>query len=442
MNLNPEFQRQLYLECSPSRMLGIPLVLAVIFTFTYSLDDYQLGSATARTALVLFLLITLLWGARQSLDSIVEEYRDRTWDTQRLSALSAWQMTWGKLLGSTVMVWYAAVICLLVYALAVESSAGLSLLVFYCLAGGLLVHSSSLLLGQITVQRGQSKAGINYMLAVVGFFIIVPKLLNLEPFTTASGFSEYNQIINWYGFALNAQLFHQLSLLAALFWCVAGNYRLMMQELGIRTLPWVWLAFNLFLIVYLGGFFADSYGVGLAGYAVCGIMTYLGIMVERNDALRINRLLRHLAQRNWQRSAEETPVWCLSFVFALPFAVQLTISEPEFFSMLKLLSQDASVNSMLHFYPLAMLLIMLRDCGLYLYFSYGKNPQRALTLTLLCAVLLYGIIPGIFTVLGLSWMAALAFPVWAGSTGGALLCATLQTGLVGYLLNERWRQIA
>jgi Na+/H+ antiporter NhaA len=49
MNLNPEFQRQLYLECSPARLMGIPMVLGIIFTLSFFIDNHNLGSATANT---------------------------------------------------------------------------------------------------------------------------------------------------------------------------------------------------------------------------------------------------------------------------------------------------------------------------------------------------------------------------------------------------------
>jgi hypothetical protein len=96
--MNPEFQRQLYLEYSPARLLGIPMVLGIMFTLSFFLDDHRLGTTTANTAIGLFMLISLLWGARQTIDSILEEYRERTWDTQRLSALGPWEMVWGEII--------------------------------------------------------------------------------------------------------------------------------------------------------------------------------------------------------------------------------------------------------------------------------------------------------------------------------------------------------
>lgn len=428
MNLNPEFQRQLYLECSQARLVGIPLVLGCIFTLSYFIDGYHLGSATTQTALILFMLITLLWGARQSIDSIVEEYRDRTWDTQRLSALGPWTMTWGKLFGSTVMVWYAATICLLVYSLATDNQATLSLLLFYSICAGLLAQNGGLLLGLLAVQRGQSKNSSIFLVAIVGFLAIAPWLTELA---SPSSFNRPLTNTYWYTSTIDSQLFHQVSLLLAIFWCGLGNYRLMMQELGIRTMPWVWLGFSVFMTVYLGGFIPNAfYSFSLAAFLVCSGLTYLGVLVERNDAMRVKRLLTYFSQGNWQRSLEELPIWWLSFILTLPAALQLSFSSQPLFEL---------TASTFHFYPLALILILLRDCALYVYFCYGKNPQRAFTLTLLTGVLLYGIIPGIFKAIGQTGLASLFFPLLADSATGALICAFLQTGFVMQLLYRRWK---
>lgn len=424
MNLNPEFQRQLYLECSQARFIGVPMVLGIIFTFSYFIDGYQLSHATASTALTLFMLITLLWGARQTVDSIVEEYRDRTWDIQRLSALGPWEMAWGKLFGSTIMVWYGGAICLLVYSLASDNLVTLPLLVFYSISAALLVQSGSLMLGLLAVQRGQNKSGSIFIIAVIGFLSIAPWL------TEVSGQALPLSTTIWYDHAFISHQFHQISLLLALFWCGVGNYRLMTQELGMRTQPWVWLGFSVFLTIYLGGFMpSSSYSFALAAFAVCSSLTYIGVVVERNDAMRIKRLLTYFSTANWQRGLEELPIAWLTFVLTIPAALALSFSEHPL--------RQFSLH--FHFYPIAMVLIMLRDCCIYLYFCYGKNPQRAFILTLVTGVLLYGIVPGIFNAMGQSNLAALFFPLWADSAGGALICALLQSGLVLSLLYRRWK---
>lgn len=427
MNLNPEFQRQLYLECSQARVISIPLVLGVIFTFSYFLDGYRLGGVTAKAALTLLMLSTLLWGARQTIDSIVEEYRERTWDTQRLSALGPWEMVWGKLFGSTSMVWYAGLLCLLVYVAAIDDYSALHLLVFYCVFAALLVQSGSLLLGLLAARRGQTKSGSIFLLAVVGFLAIAPWLSEVSNLTS---YALPDSTTHWYAMRFSGNNFHRISLLLALFWCAVGNYRLMALELGLRTTPLAWLGFCIFLTIYAGGFIPNSaYSFWLAAFAVCSILTYVGVVVESNDAMRIKHLLTYLADHNWRRASEEIPIWWLSFLLILPSALALSLSEHPL--------REFSLR--FHFYPLAMLLILLRDCGIYIYFGYGKNPQRAISLTLLAGVLLYGILPGIFNALGQNGLAALFFPLWADSAGAALFCALLQTAWVMNLLYHRWK---
>ena len=204
----------------------------------------------------------------------------------------------------------------------------------------------------------------------------------------------------------------------------------MAQALGIRTLPWVWLSFLFFLIIYLGGLLPlSAYTFSLAGFAVCIVLSYIGVLVERNDPMRLKCLQIYAAQQNWRRFAEELPIWWLSFGLAMPFALLMSLSDHP----LGLLGGN------FHIYPLPILLLLLRDCCLYLYFCYGKNPQRAFNLTLLSAALLYGFIPGLFSAAGQTWLAALAFPLCADSAGSALIFSIIQIGFLGRLLYKRWQ---
>lgn len=181
---------------------------------------------------------------------------------------------------------------------------------------------------------------------------------------------------------------------------MAANYRLLSQALGLRKPPSAWLGFIVFLIVYLGGLLpSGSYALATAGFGVCGGLTYLGIVAESQEAMRIKRLLDYYRQRNWRRVAEELPLSWLSFSLAVPFALYLSANRVHF----------AWFELSLHSYPLVALLLIWRDCAIYVYFCYGKNPQRALNLTLLAAVLLYGVLPGLFGALGISGLSALFF---------------------------------
>ena len=103
MSLNPEFRRNLALELTTHPLLAMPGVMLLAFLLAYALAR-DLGGlrAVGWTAFGLFGGITVFWGTQLASASVLDEFRDNTWDTQRLSALGPWTLTWGKLLGGTV----------------------------------------------------------------------------------------------------------------------------------------------------------------------------------------------------------------------------------------------------------------------------------------------------------------------------------------------------
>lgn len=50
----------------------------------------------------------MIWGIARHRRIGAGEIADRTWDFQRLSALTPWSMTWGKLLGASSLAWLCA----------------------------------------------------------------------------------------------------------------------------------------------------------------------------------------------------------------------------------------------------------------------------------------------------------------------------------------------
>ncbi|MSP28847.1 MAG: hypothetical protein EXR80_10795 [Methylococcales bacterium] len=429
MNLNPEFQRQLQLEFSSARLVGVPLILGIIFTLTYILDNqtsYQ-TNITAQTALGLFLLMVSFWGARQAVDSVLDEQRSHTWDTQCLSALDPWTMVCGKLFGSTLVVWYGCVICLLVYGFMAQNTSNLFWVLSYALTSGLLVQNLSLLLSLLALRKGK----INSNSVIIGLAILGALSIGsfVMPLSQAPDSLQHTPA-TWYGVNTTAHFLTLISVCLALFWCMVGNYRLMAQELRIRTLPWVWLAFAVFLIIYQGGFIAPNqfgeYFYSIA-FGICFTLSYLIAFAEHHEPMRIKRLFTYIAQENWLRSAEELPLWCVTFVLAGLLAIPLSFARP------------ADIEE-LHVYPMSILLLLLRDIGIFLFFSYSKNPQRAFSLTLLSLVLLYGVLPGIFAAAKQHWLAALFFPLVADNMVISIVCMGVQSAVIWYFLYQRWQE--
>ena len=124
--MNPELQRNLWLEITPHRLVLLPAVILASGALLHALDPSN--TIVRSIALFGFIILTMVWGARQAANSVLEEARDRTWDIQRMAALSPWSMTWGKLAGATVMSWYGGLWCLLLFIGVSGAAAGLDVL--------------------------------------------------------------------------------------------------------------------------------------------------------------------------------------------------------------------------------------------------------------------------------------------------------------------------
>lgn len=425
MNLNPEFQRQLQLEFSQARLIGIPLTLSVIFALTYLSDDKQFAEDTARAAIGLFLLIVSFWGARQSVDSVLDEQRAHTWDTQRLSALDPLTMVLGKLFGSTLVVWYGGAICLAVYAIAASSFLNFVWVASFAIISGLFIQSLSLMMSLVGLRKDymSSNSMIIGFALLAAFFSAVWIMPLAEPKAIDS-----ETMVTWYDMKIHIRVVSLVSLICALFWSVMGNYRLMSQELRIRTRPWAWLGFTIFLTIYCSGFIHinDAITQELSWFFASLLLMYLGALSEVQDPMNIKRLLVYIEQRNWRRFSEELPLWCASFALALLFVVPL----------LFVTLQDLDP---IHIYPLALLAIALRDIGIFLYFSYGKNSQRAFTPMLLTLIILYGFLPSICRAVNLDVMVEFLYPLTTKNGLLAAFYSSIQAGIVSWLVYQRWQ---
>ena len=427
--MNPEFQRQLYLEFSLSRLIGMPIFLLVILSSGYLLDGLRFEKGVSYIALGLYTLIVLFWGAKQAANSIFDELQNNTWDIQKTSAISAWSLTWGKLLGSTLYNWYGGFFCLLVYTLTTHEPEYIPLNWVYFLGSGLLAQSFSLLVSLFSLRRKQSfNTGFSYLLVLVVLMVIVPVMLNSHDI--------YQETLYWYGQSYNLAHFIGISLIIACTWTIIGIYRFLSEELRIRTLPWVWLSFIGFLIIYLTGFFIEEIEEPIFTlfmtsvmicFGVCIIASYLLLFIDENNPMLPRKLWIYSQQGQWMRMFQEMPCWMITVILALPSALFLTLIYP------------VETIEEMHPYPLVIYLLMLRDISALLFFSYATNPKRAMGLTLLYMVCLYGLLPAIFLSTNAEIIAGFILPVFNENILLAILYSTLQTGIIGFLLFQRWQ---
>ncbi len=428
--MNPEFQRHLYLEFSISRLIGMPVFLLVILSSSYLLDDLRFEKGVSYSALGLYTLIVLFWGAKQAANSIFDELQNNTWDIQKTSAISAWSLAWGKLLGSTLYNWYGGFFCLLVYTLATPEPEYIALNWVYFLGGGLLAQGFSLLVSLFSLRRRQSfNTGFSYLLVLVALMFIVPVMLNSHDI--------YQKTLVWYGESYNLAHFIGFSLIIACIWTITGIYRLLSEELSVRTLPWVWLSFIGFLIFYLTGFFIGDVEEPeftlfmtsiMVCFGVCIIASYLLLFIDENNPMLPRKLWIYSQQAQWIRMFQEMPCWMVTVILVLPSTLFLTLTYP------------VEAIEEIYPYPLVIYLLMLRDIGVLLFFSYAVNPKRAMGLTLLYMICLYGLLPAIFLSTNAEIIAGFILPVFNENLLLAISISMLQTGVIGFLLFQRWQK--
>ncbi len=465
MMLNPEFRRNLWLEISTSRLIGLAVLaglLVVLLEAGGSITDLSEGYTL--TGKIGFFLTAILWGTRRAASGLASELRGATWDWQRLSSMGAWQMTWGKLLGATAFTWLAAIVFLGFLVIGrlkgVEGHAlwgygtgalGLELLSF--IIDALLAQAVALAAALVLLRKRHDRqtyaigfcqgAGLLAYLLLAGadgtFFFgqdAVASIYGARP------------AVDWYGLSFSAGSFIIGSKLFFLIAAVASCLRLMREELQLRTRPWGWALFLLLFAAYLNGFLvtacatcADSPGIQAALFgAVLGIGSYLALFADRKDPQDIGRFLDALRGRD-SRLQERVPRWLPALALTLIFGLAAAFLgiEGEWIDREFVDYFGRRADQYLQALVLASLALLLRDVGIILGMSFGKLRGRADLMTIFWLGLLYMLVPLVLQGMGLHRMAstftpATALEPWTAFAGAAVQ-AIVALGWAVY----RWR---
>lgn len=359
--MNPEMQRNFWLELTPARLLLMTgFVLFLIVIFSAAPPGFPSSGAVA-TALYYFLVV--LWGTRNAGLSVIAEIRERTWDSQKLAAIPPFSLMWGKLFGTTSFVWFGGLLCLPFIAYPVWRDAGpadaageLAILILQ----GVLAQSVALLTSLNLIRRQHDYWRLDaFLCQVMGIAAAfsaygLPHLLSLGPQTQAP--------ISWWGLTLEPQRFQFLSLLVFTAWALVGCARAMRVELRLVNGPFVWLTFLAFLAFYEAGFESwFAFGVAgtlLADHAVAlrfaiadlalAFSAYGMVFLEPKDPVHFRWLIGQarsgrakrafFALDSWMLSSGATILCTLLLVLVLWRDPQLIAGEPAFSLILPLLA--------------------------------------------------------------------------------------------------------
>jgi hypothetical protein len=372
--MNPEFQRNLWLEASPRRIAWGAVVLVLIFGATMVVTR-DLGTSRlnvlASIGGVLFGVCGVLWGARAAGVSVLTETGERTWDFQRLSALTPWTMTWGKLFGAASLAWLCALVGLAAFALGAEENLGWNLIFMLGLA--VLAQSISLGAALIGVRKARAEGriarpgGVLWGLMLGG--LLLAWLSGSGRFGSGAGLSGLGRLFQgggsviWWGAEVSGPTFRALSMAMFAALALAGAWRLMRLELQMRNAPVVWPLFLVLFAAWVAGFpAARGLHAGLlAGGLAVALCAYAAAFAEPADRVRLRRFVR---QARAGRAAE-----ALTLAPAALFALLLSMA-------LMAAALVAGGIDAAGWQPMALVAFILRDLAVITLFRFGPRPQR------------------------------------------------------------------
>jgi hypothetical protein len=442
--MNPEFRRNVWLELSPRRLMTMTAVLVLIF-FAAALSGNDWTPPAAAT--ILYYFIVVIWGARNAALSVVGEIRDRTWDFQRLSSLGAGEMTWGKLFGATIFNWYGGALCLLVilaYRVVHEGPLGGLIAFVYFVVIGLIAQSVALLASLVAAMRRQSHTRLEVfayqMIGLIAALVAYDVWQMADPAGSLLGHQKPAEFITWWDHAFDARAFLLVSLAAFAGWTLFGCYREMRLELKMENGPFVWLAFLVFMGLYvagLNGLTPKSIEVNsvtvdvvaerlmLAGLTFV-VITYVMVLLEPKDLVLYRRMGADLANRRFGGVAWALQGWMMSCKAAFLVGIALIV----WLANHDAVSAATFVGAGLGF--------LLRDVGIFVLLQSLPGRRRGDFAALVALFTLYVLLPSIADGLGLK-QAMIVFypqvstPVWLSPLVAwteALLIAGLAVGRI------------
>ncbi len=324
--MNPEFQRNLWLELTPARLLLMAgFVLFLIAIFSAAPPGFPSAGAVA-TALYYFLVV--LWGTRNAALSVIGEIRERTWDFQKLSAISPSKLVWGKLFGATSFTWFGGILCLPFIFYPVWRSEGLLPAtggVAALILQGVLAQGVSLLTSLNLIRRQHNYWRLDAFLCQVMGIVAAFSIYGLTDLLAIG--HQAQAPFSWWGMALEPHRFQFLSLLIFTAWALLGCVRAMRLELRLANGPFVWLAFLAFLGLYEAGF-ESWFALGAGGSLLAAHAAVLRIAVadlaltfsaygmvflEPKDPVHFRWLLAELRAGRIGRAFLALDCWMLSF---------------------------------------------------------------------------------------------------------------------------------
>ncbi len=415
--MNPELQRNLWLEATRRQLAVTGLLLGLIFFAVWLIDRGRNAHDFIQAGAAVFVATGLFWGPREARASVVNEVYNRTWDFQRLSALAPWTMTWGKLVGATCRPWMFAGAALVLAFLQLASISSVRHALFWVLiglGGAVFLQASGMAVGLIEIRKARAVSrlpGLRSPSLGLMMLILVSVGTSVWKRNHFSGFHGFGgdgatSLLVWWGMAFDRTAFAAVSLIAFAGFAILWAWRLMRLELQITNAPWAWLLFVVCAGLYAAGFEsptgATTFQVRLVFAAIAfAVCAYVSSFAEPADRVLVRRFRAAIPALDWARMWWALPSPLAPAVFAVVAGAVVALIQWR-------TGELASAA-----FGLAVLAFFVRDLGFIAALRFSPRGKGG-DLGVLIALVLFYVVGGV------------AGRVLGGSAGQALFLPSLQ----------------
>ena len=359
--------------------------MLIVFAAVWLVDRGRHAYAVTFLGAAMFFAAALVWAPRAARRSVTAEVAARTWDFQRLSALSPWAMTWGRLAGATLRPWAAAAAGLAVTTLQLASTSTSSHALFWLLVAvglAVTVQAAGLASGLLDVRRARA-SGRPLSGRAPGLLVLALALLTFAALFWArvrighaahALFGRATSLeapVSWYGLAAPPVGFAAFSLALCAAWALVWAWRLMRVELQLSNAPWAWSLFVVGAALYAAGFDpapspdageAMAARVTSAGFTLAAL-AYAGAFADPADRVRARQFAQAVRRRDLGRAGLRLPLVMLPSLLCLATGLYVAWLHAR---------ADAPQAALL---TLAMLAFFVRDLGVIAWRRFAPGAQ-------------------------------------------------------------------
>ena len=447
---NPEFRRYVWLELTRHRLIAVPALLAVIGVVVVAAAPHP-SEFFIYSGLGIFAALTGIYGSVRAFGSVTDELRDRTWDFQRMSALSPWSLALGKVAGAPVFAWYAGAWALGVFLLGAltspEGFAYLTATFVGSVAGCVMAHAMGVSMSAATARlglgaKGRRAGGLLSALALM-YVLSTLSVLLFAGRRGDSGGKPY--IVKLFGaIDLSLPAWGALTLVLLSAWALVSAWRMMARELREPPIWSIWVVFAGFLALWMAGTAFEGQAslptiVALGcGIIVLTLAAYIGLMLDPLTGVartRFARLRQASPPAAWDK---KLPQWVIHGGIALVLAlvaVAITGMPPSMAELAATGNKAANTTQvtglLARTFPLAtvlpLVLMFIRDAAIVTCFTLARSQKRPVATAVFYIALLNFLLPLLFAALQLTPLAYASMPfaglpyaVWFPAAGFAV----------------------